>query len=91
MAPTSLDKRLQPGDAMMLRSIRKEVLEFAKVTERLLGAASLTHELTEEECTLIALYAKDLSADQQPWSKFIPGTQHQDPAYPSKGMRESSA
>ena len=72
------------GGAMTLRSIRNEVLEFAKVAERILSPAYLTRELTEEECTLIAGYAKDLGEDRHPWNKFIHSPMSQDPAYRPK-------
>jgi hypothetical protein len=76
---------------MILLPVRKEVLEFAKVAERILAAASFTHELTEEECTLIALYAKDLVEDRQPWSKFIHCARNQDPADRANGTRDGQA
>jgi hypothetical protein len=56
---------------MRLRSVRNEVLEFAKVVEHILSPVSLSRELTEEECALIALYVKDLAEDRHPWNKLI--------------------
>jgi hypothetical protein len=76
--------KMWKGGAMILRSIRNEVLEFGKVAERILSPASLTRELTEEECTLIAGYVKDLAGDRHPWSKFIPSEMSQDSAWRSK-------
>ena len=65
---------------MILRPFRNEVLEFATVAERILGAASLTHELTE-----------DLRGDRQSWSTFIHGTRNQGPAYSFDALRVSKA
>lgn len=56
---------------MRLRSVRNEVLEFAKVVEHILSPVSLSRELTEEECALIGLYVKDLAEDRHPWNKLI--------------------
>lgn len=74
---------------MPLRFIRHEVLEFAKVAERILSPALLTRELTEEECTLIALYAKDLGDDRHPWSKLNHSAMSQDSASRSMRVRGS--
>ena len=44
----------------ILQSIRNEVLDLVKGAERILSPAFLSRELTENECTLIALCMKRL-------------------------------
>ena len=46
--------------------IRKEVKDFMRMCERLLGLASQTGELSAEECDVISFYANDLHDKTHP-------------------------
>jgi hypothetical protein len=52
--------------------IRKDVLEFVKVSEHLLSAAMQGQDLTHEECGLIAQSVMSLCGSGHPWSKSLP-------------------
>jgi hypothetical protein len=49
--------------------VRKEVLDFLKVSETLLAYPMFTSELTPEECDVIADYIMTLSQARHPWGK----------------------
>lgn len=51
--------------------VRKEVQEFLQASESLLSPASLTSDLTREECDLIAEYVMSLSHAKHPWSRSL--------------------
>jgi len=52
-------------------SVRKEVEAFCKTAETLLSPALLSHELTPEECMLIADYVMNLADTEKPWGKYF--------------------
>ena len=51
--------------------VRKEVEAFCKSAETLLSPAVLGHELTPEECMLIADYVMNLANTENPWGKYF--------------------
>ena len=58
--------------------MRKEVQEFMRVCERLIGFARLNNgALSNEECEAILYYAKDLQSEVVPYCK-----QHHDTSVP---------
>ncbi|BCA52950.1 hypothetical protein W02_00900 [Nitrospira sp. KM1] len=48
-------------------SVRAEVQDFVRYSERLLGLVLQTGELSEDECDLIAYYAKELHEKTVPF------------------------